>query len=209
MRLRYSLGGYRPSKTNHAACSSVQRGSGLRVGISLLLSTLPLSPSAFLPPIQSAVSQGAKGLPVYLSLPCICTWDPISLRGSLRQSQGGYAIQTLRDLSDKVLRYILTVMVTAAVYHPFFLSALPFYLPSHSSTPSSILHPGRRGRRGRRRLWSLWSALLLGFGLWHWAGVSHYSLTQSVVAMTWAFSKLSPRALLFLVFLSIFPRPSP
>ncbi len=142
MRLRYSLGGYRPSKTNHAACSSVQRGSGLWVGLSLLLSTLPLSPSSILPPIQSAVSQGAKGLSVYLSLPCICTWDPISLRGSLRQSQGGYAIQTLRDLSDKVLRYILTVMVTAAVYHPFFLSALPIYLPFHSECPAPLTGGG-------------------------------------------------------------------
>ena len=80
-----------------------------------------------LPPILHRITQksmpsyskGARGLSVLSRVAGIFTGTTNSLSVSLRQRPTRYAIHAGRNLPDKVLRYLRTVIVTAAVYRGF------------------------------------------------------------------------------------------
>ena len=90
----------------------------------------PLDPRAQLrrlPPILrtagqapiSGYSEGSRGLSVLVRECGIFTTTTISPSLLLRQSPNRYAIHAGRNLPDKELRYLRTVIVTAAVYRSF------------------------------------------------------------------------------------------
>ena len=132
-RLRYFLGGDRPSQTTHHAGSRT-RIYGPRLdahdykgGISrvapreLALSLHSLPPILHIPssaPLQSC-SKGARGLSVQPRVLRIFTENSISLSRCWRQWESRYAIRAGRNLPDKEFRYLRTVIVTAAVYRGF------------------------------------------------------------------------------------------
>ena len=131
--LRYSLGGDRPSQTAQLTLSAARiHGSALEFkqaqgGISRMAS-LRLAPQDHsLPPILhktcpkpiSACSKGSWGLSVLLRVRGIFTTTSISPGCWLRQCSSRYAIHAGRNLPDKELRYLRTVIVTAAVYRSF------------------------------------------------------------------------------------------
>jgi hypothetical protein len=68
---------------------------------------------------MSSCSKGAQGLSVLLRVACIFTSTTNSLSFSSRQRSSRYAIHAGRNLPDKGLRYLRTVIVTAAVYRGF------------------------------------------------------------------------------------------
>ncbi len=132
-RLRYILGGDRPSQTTRLTMSPDRlHGAGLepqrhKGGISR---TAPpeLAPRfQSLPPIlhirrrdsRSGYSKGARGLSVLPRVAGIFTGTTISLSPSPRQRPSRYAIRAGRNLPDKEFRYLRTVIVTAAVYRGF------------------------------------------------------------------------------------------
>ena len=129
-RLRYSLGGDRPSQTTHHAVSrttSRLEVKGNKGGISraapqklaLLLQRLP--PILHMLPLNSlqSYSKGAQGLSVLPRVLGIFTESAVSLSPWLRQWGDRYAIRAGRNLPDKEFRYLRTVIVTAAVYQSF------------------------------------------------------------------------------------------
>jgi hypothetical protein len=96
-------------------------------GISLT-APLRLAPKLqSLPPIlhitapspMSSCSKAPRGLFVLSRVARICTGNAISPSPSLRQRPGRYAIRAGRNLPDKGLRYLRTVIVTAAVHRGF------------------------------------------------------------------------------------------
>ena len=68
---------------------------------------------------MSSYSKGAQGLSVLSREACIFTSTTNSLSLTLRQRSSRYAIHAGRNLPDKGLRYLRTVIVTAAVYRGF------------------------------------------------------------------------------------------
>jgi hypothetical protein len=131
--LRYSLGGDHPSQTAHHAMSFIQI-NGLKLDIRTSKSGIsPTAPCKLastyhsLPPIlhiqiqitMQNYSKGARGLSVQLQVRGIFTPTTNSLSLSLRQRPTRYAIHAGRNLPDKGLRYLRTVIVTAAVYRGF------------------------------------------------------------------------------------------
>ena len=64
-------------------------------------------------------SKGARGLSVLSRVSSMFTATTISLSLSPRQRSSRYAIHAGRNLPDKGLRYLRTVIVTAAVYQGF------------------------------------------------------------------------------------------
>ena len=132
-RLRYTLGGDRPSQTTHLAMSltSIQRSrldfQNNKGGIS------PLTPQKLTPLVHSlppilhiphrkpllGCSEGARGLSVLMRATGVFTGITISPSLSLRQRSNRYAIRAGRNLPDKEFRYLRTVIVTAAVYRGF------------------------------------------------------------------------------------------
>lgn len=68
---------------------------------------------------MSSYSKGARGLSVQLREAGIFTGTTNSLSLSSRQRPTRYAIHAGRNLPDKGLRYLRTVIVTAAVYRGF------------------------------------------------------------------------------------------
>ena len=131
--LRYFLGGYRPSQTAHHARSPIRiHGSRLEPqinqgGISRLAPPKLAFRLRCLPPILhklsfspiSAYSKGSRGLSVLVRVRGIFTTTTISPGWWLRQCSSHYAIHAGRNLPDKELRYLRTVIVTAAVYRGF------------------------------------------------------------------------------------------
>ncbi len=120
MRLRYILGGDRPSQTTRLTMSPDRlHGAGLepqrhKGGISR---TAPpeLAPRfQSLPPIlhirrqdsRSGCSKGARGLSVLPRVAGIFTGTTISLSPSLRQCPSRYAIRAGRNLPDKEFRSV-------------------------------------------------------------------------------------------------------
>ena len=132
-RLRYSLGGDRPSQTTrlprsprriHSPRLEPQHCKG---GISLV-TPRPLARTVHsLPPILhvqcqdpiAGCSKGARGLFVLSRVLGILTETPISPGLRRRQRPDRYAIRAGRNLPDKEFRYLRTVIVTAAVYRGF------------------------------------------------------------------------------------------
>jgi hypothetical protein len=132
-RLRYSLGGDRPSQTArlpgsppwlHTAGLGLPRHEG---GISPLAPEPPEELLHSLPPIlrtprknaAAGCSKGAWGLFVLSRVIGILTDTPISPSPWRRQRPSRYAIRAGRNLPDKEFRYLRTVIVTAAVYRGF------------------------------------------------------------------------------------------
>ena len=74
---------------------------------------------------MSSYSKGARGLSVLSREAGIFTGTTNSLNLSSRQRPTRYAIHAGRNLPDKVLRYLRTVIVTAAVYWGFGSKLLP------------------------------------------------------------------------------------
>ena len=139
-RLRYSLGGDRPSQTAHLTMSphrihgcrleSQQSKGGIPTSAPRNLTTALLS----LPPILyinyrdsiSSYSKALRGLSVTVKLygvfPSsrglirIFTYTTISPGPLLRQCPNRYSIRAGRNLPDKEFRYLRTVIVTAAVH---------------------------------------------------------------------------------------------
>ena len=132
-RLRYSLGGDRPSQTTrHAGSRTRVHGPRLDVrdrkgGISRVAPP-ELAPRLHsLPPILHIThrgslpgcSKGAQGLSVLPRVPGIFTEVAISLSLWSRQWGSRYSIRAGRNLPAKEFRYLRTVIVTAAVYRGF------------------------------------------------------------------------------------------
>ena len=132
-RLRYSLGGDRPSQTALLAMSpSTVQYVGLEFhhvkgGIP---KTTPIRPKPYLPclpPIlcmtgQNPIpgySKAPWGLSVQPRVPGVLTGTTISPGLSSRQRSDRYTIRAGRNLPDKEFRYLRTVIVTAAVYWGF------------------------------------------------------------------------------------------
>ena len=129
-RLRYILGGDRPSQTTHLSLSSARiHGTLLEIqytkgGISRTAPRQPQPALPSLPPILSEMdrtpipscSKGSRGLSVLPRVLGIFTETAISPSPSLRQRSSRYSIRAGRNLPDKEFRYLRTVIVTAAVY---------------------------------------------------------------------------------------------
>ena len=136
-RLRYLLGGDRPSQTAPLARSSAGKAElGLGSGKSGISTAAPprLAPEdQSLPPIlhipnprpMPGYSKAPRGLFVLSRVVSICTDPSISPRPSLRQCPGRDAIPAGRNLPDKGFRYLRTVIVTAAVHRGFGLQLCP------------------------------------------------------------------------------------
>ena len=132
-RLRYILGGDRPSQTAHQTLSLIQfHGSRLefsivQVGISVVTPNklapihqrLPTMLHSTTENPMPSCSKGSRGLSVLSRVEGIFTLFPISLSARQRQRTSRYAIRAGRNLPDKEFRYLRTVIVTAAVYWGF------------------------------------------------------------------------------------------
>ena len=132
-RLRYSLGGDRPSQTAHLtlSCQPIQTKQlelqHVKGGIPTA-APAKLTPCVLcLPPILymtdqnpiSGYSKAPRGLPVPPQVTGVFTSTTISPGPSLRQCSDRYTIRAGRNLPDKEFRYLRTVIVTAAVYWGF------------------------------------------------------------------------------------------
>ena len=132
-RLRYLLGGDRPSQTAHLTMSP-SRIHGCRLEFQHFKSGIPkatphwLTPMFLsLPPIlymkyQNPILSYSKapwGLSVLSRVTGIFTGTTISPGGLLRQCPDRYTIRAGQNLPDKEFRYLRTVIVTAAVYRGF------------------------------------------------------------------------------------------
>jgi hypothetical protein len=128
--LRYSLGGYRPSKTARLAMSNSQLHGMLldsrlvKTGISTVTPSHLTMGLLSLPVILHMTSQepipeyskGSRGLSVLLRVNSIFTATTISPSLLLRQRPDRYTIRAGRNLPDKEFRYLRTVIVTAAIH---------------------------------------------------------------------------------------------
>ena len=132
-RLRYLLGGDRPSQTAHLTMSPVliQRRrlefQHLKSGIPkatphwltpMFLSLPPILYMKYQNPILS-YSKAPWGLSVLSRVTGIFTGTTISPGRLLRQCPNRYTIRAGQNLPDKEFRYLRTVIVTAAVYWGF------------------------------------------------------------------------------------------
>ena len=128
--LRYSLGGYRPSKTARLTLSifrlyGIMLDSQLtQTGISVVTPRPLTRPVRCLPAILHNVSQepvseyskGSQGLSVLSRENRIFTATTFSPSLSLRQRPNHYTIRAGRNLPYKEFRYLRTVIVTAAIH---------------------------------------------------------------------------------------------
>jgi hypothetical protein len=132
-RLRYPLGGDRPSQTTRLALSR-RRVYGRRLGAlpreSGISPSPPRRPRAAprrLPPIlrgrgpapRPRCSKAPRGLFVLSQVTRIFTGASISPSPPSRQRSSRYAFRAGRNLPDKEFRYLRTVIVTAAVHRGF------------------------------------------------------------------------------------------
>ena len=130
-RLRYNLGGDRPSQTAHqtrsARLHAREKDTIRRVVFQGCTPTGPQARLHRLPPIlrivgrpsMSSCSKAPRGLFVHLRVGRIFTATSISPSSSPRQCPDRYAIRAGRNLPDKEFRYLRTVIVTAAVHWGF------------------------------------------------------------------------------------------
>jgi|KBSMisStandDraft_5_1062788.scaffolds.fasta_scaffold148137_1 hypothetical protein len=124
-RLRYFLGGDRPSQTTRLLRS--RKGSS-PVPVSAphwpgwcSIGALRLPPTLYRPAENTIAgcSKAPRGLSVLSWVTCIFTGATISPSLSLRQRPSRYAIRAGRNLPDKEFRYLRTVIVTAATHQGF------------------------------------------------------------------------------------------
>ena len=132
-RLRYALGGDRPSQTTHLTLfPSRIHGLGVeprtaKSGISPAPPHPPQGVLHWVPPIlrmtalnpMPSCSKAPRGLFVLSRVTCIFTGTAISPSPLSRQCPSRYAFRAGRNLPDKEFRYLRTVIVTAAVYRGF------------------------------------------------------------------------------------------
>jgi len=132
-RLRYILGGDRPSQTAHLARSRPPMQGGRLEPQSFKGGIPPLAPPNLaarvrsLPPIlyrndQNPIpsySQAPRGLSVQSRVSRIFTRPSISPGPLPRQHPSRYTFRAGRNLPDKEFRYLRTVIVTAAVHWGF------------------------------------------------------------------------------------------
>ena len=132
-RLRYTLGGDRPSQTARLTVSPDQihgrrletqqsKGGIPRVTPQKLTPLLPSLPPILYMNYRISVLSCSKapwGLSVLSRVTGIFTGTTISPGGLLRQCPDRYTIRAGQNLPDKVFRYLRTVIVTAAVYRGF------------------------------------------------------------------------------------------
>jgi hypothetical protein len=142
-RLRYLLGGDRPSQTAHLAGSSGCPELGPRSqksGISRATPPELASRLRSLPPILHIrnpsplprYSKAPRGLFVQWQAARIFTGHATSPSPSLRQCPCCYVIRAGRNLPDKGFRYLRTVIVTAAAYRGFGSKLWPIARPNLS-----------------------------------------------------------------------------
>ncbi len=145
-RLRYSLGGDRPSQTTHLTLfvapiqGSTVEPSTAKSGISPSPPHPPQGMSHWVPPMlrmtvpdpMPGCSKAPRGLFVLSRVTCIFTGSAISPSPLLRQCPSRDAFRAGRNLPDKEFRYLRTVIVTAAVYRGFSSQrkTAPFNLPA-------------------------------------------------------------------------------
>ena len=129
-RLRYFLGGDRPSQTAHLTMSpdSFQsRRLEFQYRKDGIPTASPPAPKHQLPRVPSILcmqhrnpilgySKAPWGLSVLSRVTGIFTGTTISPGGLLRQCPNRYAIRAGQNLPDKEFRYLRTVIVTAAVH---------------------------------------------------------------------------------------------
>ncbi len=143
-RLRYSLGGDRPSQTARLTLSRISLLSRLEFqyikgGIptaapARLASSFPCLPPILYVEYQNPMlgcSKAPWGLSVQSRVTCIFTGTSISPGPSLRQCASRYTFRAGRNLPDKEFRYLRTVIVTAAVHWGF--SQMLWVEPGHPS----------------------------------------------------------------------------
>ena len=141
-RLRYSLGGDRPSQTTRQPLSQPLSGHRLepvhtKSGISPSPPPPPQGRLRRVPPIlrivcpdpMASCSKAPRGLFVLLWVTRIFTGLSISPGPSSRQCPDRYAFRAGRNLPDKEFRYLRTVIVTAAVYWGFNSKLCPGIAP--------------------------------------------------------------------------------
>ena len=132
VRLRYSLGGDRPSQTVCQTLSPRLHAGGLdnqfaKGGIPRMTPPKLASRIHSLPPILyitnqvsiSSYSKAPRGLSVLSRVTGIFTGTKISPGALSRQCPNRYAFRAGRNLPDKEFRYLRTVIVTAAVHWGF------------------------------------------------------------------------------------------
>ena len=129
-RLRYFLGGDRPSQTARLTLSRTQfhgyrlesqycQGGIPTVAPRILTNSLPCLPPILYRQYRNSVlnySKALRGLSVQPQVASIFTCTTISPDSLSRQCPSHYAIRAGRNLPDKEFRYLRTVIVTAAVY---------------------------------------------------------------------------------------------
>ena len=129
-RLRYILGGDRPSQTAHLTMSCRQlhgvqlesqycQGGIPRVTPQDLTILLPSLPPILYRQYRDSMlscSKALRGLSVQSRVASIFTRTTTSPDLQLRQCPSHYAIRAGQNLPDKEFRYLRTVIVTAAVY---------------------------------------------------------------------------------------------
>ena len=155
-RLRYLLGGDRPSQTTRQVRSRLP-SSGTRLEARDLKGGIPRSPPSQLasglhrlPPILyrtshapiPSCSKAPRGLSVQSWVTGIFADATISPSPSSRQRPSRYAIRAGRNLPDKEFRYLRTVRVTAAIHRCFGLERRPDQ--SGLTPPLNIPALGRR-----------------------------------------------------------------
>ena len=157
-RLRYLLGGDRPSQTAHQTLSSAKAELGGRPRKSGISRTDPSRPESglhSLPPIlripgplpTPSCSKAPRGLFVLRRVTRICTGPAISPSPPSRQCPARDTIRAGRNLPDKEFRYLRTVIVTAAVHRGFSSELItpPLNLPAPGRCQPLYL-PFRVGR---------------------------------------------------------------
>ena len=120
-RLRYLLGGDRPSQTTHLPRSPLRITEQVSIPdtpgwCSIGARRLPPTLYKRTQDTMTGCSKAPRGLSVLRRVMRIFTHATISPSLSLRQRSSRYTIRAGRNLPDKEFRYLRTVIVTAAVY---------------------------------------------------------------------------------------------